>query len=406
MRILMLADLYPPFKGGLEAHVAMLSEKLARIGHEVTVFTIESGDVHGVREEHGVTVESHQGLFQRIPFIYGDAAKRYPPPVEDPVLMRKLEKTICRTRPDIVHAHGWILYSLLGLMTRWNVPLVTTLHDYGFVCPKRTLMTSSGVCTNVLTTDCVSCARSDYGLLKSIFSYFGVRSNRRKLSVVNKFIAVSSFVRDIYLRHLDVNRGNFVVIPNFYEADKEDAPSALSARGHTELPEDFVLFVGALAPYKGADLLIESFDGYGNTKLVLIGRSAPGFSYVSTDKIMIIENAADSLVREAYSKCRFTVVPSVFPDPCPTVAFEAMSFGKAIVASAIGGLTEIVSHNETGVLVAPNDRHDLWKACEYLLERPTLAREMGAKGRSRLIEHFSTERVVPEIERVYRSLVA
>ncbi len=72
---------------------------------------------------------------------------------------------------------------------------------------------------------------------------------------------------------------------------------------------------------KGVNILINAFNSINPaTNLVIIGAHDANYSYKSTKKITVIENASNSLVNEAYSKCKFVVIPSIFPDPFPTVA--------------------------------------------------------------------------------------
>ena len=268
-------------------------------------------------------------------------------------------------------------------------------------------MTRSRICDEVLESKCIGCGKRTYGLIKSLFSFHGVKSNRNKLRVVDKFIAVSSFVKKVHMTYLALDSRHIVVIPNFYEVRKEEilAEQNSKMKKGEIFPEDFILFVGILAPYKGVNTLIEScHDMNRRTKLVLIGVKDKNHSYGTTDNTIVIENASDNLVREAYSKCRFSIIPSIWPDPCPTVAFEAMAFKRPTIASAVGGLSEIVKHNETGLVVPPNNPSELAKAIGYLLERPALVQEMGMKGYNRLIEHFSVDKVTSRIETVYEEV--
>ena len=99
------------------------------------------------------------------------------------------------------------------------------------------------------------------------------------------------------------------------------------------------------------------------------------------------------------------VVPSVWPEPCPTVALEAMGWARPLVASRTGGLPDLVADGETGLLVPPGDPEALAGALRQLLEddgrRDAMARAAGVRARS-----FSTGAVVPRIEAVYHEVAA
>ena len=94
-------------------------------------------------------------------------------------------------------------------------------------------------------------------------------------------------------------------------------------------------------------------------------------------------------VREMMSACDIVVVPSSRGEGFGLAAVEAMALARPVVASAQGGLPEIVVPGETGLLVPPNDPKALADAVSDLLGKPDLAREMGAKGRARVEQHFA-----------------
>ena len=402
MKVLMLADLYSPVTGGAERHIQSLSRELARRGHEIRVCTIGHPSLPRYEEEDGVKLYRLEGLFSKLPFLFKDQMKRRHPPTADWLVTKKLESILVDEKPDIVHAHGRILYSMLPLRKKIDTPLVLTLHGYWAICPTASLMSGDIICDSALTGSCVLCARQSYGLAKSLFVYLGTRINRTELKLVDKFIAVSSFVREIHARYLGLDGKDIVVIPNFYAAD------AIARTGnHGNLPQDFILFVGELIPTKGVNVLIEAYRKLDTrTKLVLIGSKHPGFHYDSTENIMVIENAPYDLVKEAYQNCRFAIFPSAWHEPCATVTFEAMSYRKAVITSNMGGFSDIVVDGETGILVPPNDSEALAGAIESLLQTPEVAEEMGRRGYERWKLNYSPEVVVPQIEQLYNSLTS
>jgi len=401
MKVLMLSDFYPPIIGGMEKHVSLLGRELARRGHEVIVCTTGRKDLPKIEYNSGVKVVRFEGLFQKIPFLHADSRRRYPAPIQDFIITEKLKTIIKEERPDVVHSHGWILYSFLPLKKQLGIPLIVTLHSYDFICSRKNLLIDRKICNRPFTIRCVVCGLESYGLTKSFFAYLGVKLNEKKLGLVDKYIAVSSFVKEAYCKHLGLGDKDIVVIPNFHEIEEQN-PEVLESQ---MLPDDFILFVGALTPSKGIDVLLKAYRRLKTeTRLVIIGIKGPRVYYERTKNVTIIENAPDNVVNEAYEKCRFTVVPSIFPDPCPTVALEAMSRRKAIIGSDIGGLRDIIKNGESGILVRPNDPRALAKSMTYLLENPSLCSEMGEKGYVRLTNLFSAVKVIPEIENLYESI--
>ena len=396
----MLVDLYPPVIGGVERHVESLSAELVRSGHQVTVVTLGSPD--SAEDESGVKVYRLGGIFQRIPFLYGGSKKKWHPPAPDWLLTRKLSLIIEQESPDIIHAHGWILYSVLPLKKRIGIPKVTTLHGYGYFCPRSTLMKQDSLCRGPSILNCLGCVQGSYGIIRALAAYCGVGVNRGRLKLVDKFIAFSSFVKAAHMRYLGLRDRDIVTIPNFYNPDVSVGEGTAES-----LPGDFILFVGALAPHKGVDALIEAYCQINTeTKLVVIGYRHQDYHYESTENILVLENAPHDVIMQAMAKCRFVVIPSQWPDPAPTVAYEAMSQRRAIIATNIGGLGDIVVDGETGILVPPGDLSRLGGAILRLLQSPETAQAIGERGYERFIDNYTAAVVIPRIINVYEGLLA
>jgi glycosyltransferase involved in cell wall biosynthesis len=401
MKILMLSDLYPPFLGGIETHTQSLSKGLSQRGHEVIVCTTGWRDLPRYEEENSVRIYRLEGLFQRIPFLFKDPARRWHPPALDWLISKRLAQIIERNRPDIIHAHGWIVYSVLPLKKDFKIPLVYTIHDYRLFCPKMLLVKGDAICDHPSIRTCIPCIHHDYGLLRALSAYCGVRVNRTKLRYVDTFIAVSAFVKEAYEEHLGMSDKEIVTIPNFCDPGVNSKQKKVK-----DFPDDFILFVGWLMPHKGVDVLIKAYQELNTkTKLLIIGIEHPDYCYQSTENIRLIKNAPHHEVMEAMSKCRFAIFPSICPDCSPIVAREAMSQRKTIIASNIGGLKETVVDGGTGILVPPNNVDKLADAISYLLEKPEVASIMGENGYRRFMENYTPSVVIPRIMDVYESLI-
>ncbi len=98
------------------------------------------------------------------------------------------------------------------------------------------------------------------------------------------------------------------------------------------------------------------------------------------------------------------MVPSLFPDPCPTVAIEAMASGVPVVASHVGGLPDLVLDGETGLLVPPGSAEALGSAIQRLVQDPVMARRMGAAGQQRA-SAFTASTVIARLEEIYAELL-
>src|SRR4051812_17748896 len=135
MRILMLAQFYPPIIGGEERHVRNLSAALVARGHEGAVATLwHEGMAEFEIDDGGVRIYRMRGTLQRVEGLFSETGRRHAPPFPDPELMWALRGVIKRERPEIVHAHNWMVHSFQPIK-RWSgASLVMTLHDYSLAC--------------------------------------------------------------------------------------------------------------------------------------------------------------------------------------------------------------------------------------------------------------------------------
>src|SRR5439155_2042591 len=173
-----------------------------------------------------------------------------------------------------------------------------------------------------------------------------------------------------------------------------------------QLPqEDFLLFAGDISRNKGVAVLLEAYAGMGSQiPLVLIGQPVMDFSVDLPPNILKLENWPHAVLMSAWSRCMLALVPSICPETGGIVAMEAMTFGKPVIASRIGGLPDVISNDETGLLVPPGDVYALRKAIQSLLDDPARREYMVAKARQRAIE-FQARAVIPRIEQVYQEVL-
>jgi glycosyltransferase involved in cell wall biosynthesis len=145
-----------------------------------------------------------------------------------------------------------------------------------------------------------------------------------------------------------------------------------------------VLYAGRLSPEKGVAVLVEATEGL---NLVVAG-DGPLRSLVPGALGLLPHAALDVL----YARAAVVVLPS-YSEGLPLAVVEAMAHGRPVVASAVGGIPDLVVDGETGFLVPPGDAVALRAAIEKLLADSALRKRMGAAGRERIIELCSLDRV-------------
>lgn len=110
-------------------------------------------------------------------------------------------------------------------------------------------------------------------------------------------------------------------------------------------------------------------------------------------------------VSPALARCRVGVVASIGSEAVSRAALEWMSAGRPVIATGVGGLPDLVAHEQTGLLVPPNDPEALAEAMARFLEEPGLAADMGAAGLRRFRERFGLARFGDETEKLYAEIL-
>jgi glycogen synthase len=405
VRILQLAQFYNPIIGGEEAHVGTLSRSLAGRGHQVSLITYATADDAGVTTESGVEIIRVRPLSSSIPFIYTDRSWPHAMPISDPVVARTIARYVRANRPDIAHSHNWITNSALRPLHKLGVPLVTTLHDYSQTCAtKRYRELGVGECTGPAVTKCLRCSMDKFGRLSGAATLAGnAWMSRRRCVRTMQFLSVSNAVAQrVSIESTNSFAASGVrstVIPNFI-------PDEMIVESILPPGQDApIVFVGDLTRDKGVDVLVDAYSKLAKPpEMILIGRITVETPNSVPPGIRVIGPLAHSKAMEYVERACMLVVPSTWQDPCPTVVLEGMALGRPVVASAAGGITDMVVHDETGLLVPPADAAALAGAITLLLEAPQRGAAMGAAGRDRA-RAFRVSSVVDRLETVYSDCV-
>jgi starch synthase len=240
-------------------------------------------------------------------------------------------------------------------------------------------------------------------------------------------IAVSEGMRrDILAAYPQVDPSRVHVVHNGIDTDayRPDASVEALERHGVPLDRPYVLFVGRITRQKGlAHLLAAARDFTEGTVLVLCASSPDtpemGEEIAQAVEVLRAERGADSViwieeqaslddVRQLLTHARVFACPSVY-EPLGIVNLEAMACEAPVVASAVGGIPEVVVDGVTGLLVAydPADpaalETGLADAINALVADPARAKAMGRAGRARAIADFSWDAIAQRTVAVYRT---
>ena len=396
----MLTREYPPdVYGGAGVHVEYLARELAKLA-TVEVRTFGHHDV----DAGTLVVRGH-----------GDGAVDDDPQAPYAPVIRALRVCLSigvePTDAAVVHSHTWYA-AFGGLLARMihGIPLVVTAHSIEPLRPWK---------------------REQLGRGADVSAW----AERTALEAADAVVAVSSEMRRDLLRHYAVRPERIHVIPNGVDVEtyRPTADRARLARFPIDPGRPYVLFVGRISRQKGILHLLRAIpDLAPGTQAVLCAATpdtpelarevedAVARLQAEREGVVFIPEMVDRATAVAlYSHAAVFCCPSVY-EPFGIINLEAMACEIPVVASAVGGIPEVVVDGETGRLVPvglvehdgvvePRDpagfARDLARAVNGLLSDPTLRRTMGVKGRERAEALISWAAVARRTHALYRDLL-
>jgi starch synthase len=312
---------------------------------------------------------------------------------------------------DVVHSHTWYA-NLAGHLAKllWSIPHVCTTHSLEPLRPWKAEQLGGGFALSMFC-------------------------ERTAVEAADAVIAVSEQMRrDVLTCYPAVDPARVVVIhngidPDEYRRDRET--NVLDARG-IDPSRPSVVFVGRITRQKGIVHLLEAAEQIDASAQLILIAGAPDTAEIGAEVRNLYEAAQarrgnivwieEMLPRhevvQILSHAAVLVCPSIY-EPFGLVNLEAMACETAVVASAVGGIPEIVVDGETGYLVpcgldvgTPDPVGSrrfaaaLAERVNALLDDPGRAAAFGLAGRQRVVDHFSWAAVAARTADVYRTLVA
>jgi glycosyltransferase involved in cell wall biosynthesis len=316
-----------------------------------------------------------------------------------------MRETITREQPDLIHVHNLhpeFSPSVIVASRQAGIPVVMTCHNYRLICPSGMHMREGKICELCLG------GREYWCMLKNckgkIFESIGYalrNALHRKLGLyrdhVSLFIAVSDFVR-LRLESGGIPLSRVVVVPNMMTLPKDRGDDCIG---------EYVAFVGRFSPQKGIPTLLAAAQLTG-LPLQLAGDIAamPDLVRLAPKGTHFAGVLKSAELSDFYRRARFIVVPSECLEPFGLVATEAMSYGRPVIASRIGGLQQIIEDGVTGLLFEPGNALELANMMRHLWNDPDRCKSMGQAGRERVRREFSedlyAERLIAAYERAIR----
>lgn len=393
MKILLLHD-KGTATGGAELQILSLRDDLRQRGHDARLLASTATPVPGSEfladySCFGTNHEKLQVLTQTV----------------NPSAYWTLRRVLHEFQPDVVHLRLflWQLSPLVLPLLR-DVPTLYQTSMYKAICPIGTKILPTGAaCVERAGRVCLQ-----HGCMtpQTWAVLMGQRALWQRWSgAIDQVVALSAEMRDKLVAE---GVGPVEVIHN--GVPERPARPPLSN-------PPVVAYAGRLVPEKGVDILLRAFaeakTKVPTAQLLIAGQgSEEAFLKhlaatlgIAAD-ITWLGHLPRAEMENHFDRAWVQVVPSFWAEPFGNVSTEAMMRGTAVLASDVGGQSDIVVDGKTGYLLAPGNEYALAERLIQLLRKPQQAEKLGQAGRARALSHFSEAKRTDQFLALYARLCA
>ncbi|MBA2376828.1 MAG: glycosyltransferase family 4 protein [Rubrobacter sp.] len=445
MRILFTVhQFFPEHFAGTEVLTLGLAKATKERGHEPFVLAAKRSMPFSEMSPYETEDYEYEGIpVRRVGRAKEGLARPYRFDYDNPRMAGMATEYARETSPDIVHAMHLqgLSAEVVPALKKLGLPVVYTATDFWSVCPVVDLMRHDGImCRGPDIHHCPRCIMSRFqdSKAKKIMeatpdfalqtasrlskTSFGnkvlpirqigeIESRpggiRERVNLADKIIAPTRLTRELLLEN-GVGEGKITL--SRYGIDTSNVADA--PRNTNVPPPLRVGYIGTLGHHKGADILVKAFRRLPKSldaTLAIHGNPETFPRYMEDLKRLI---AGDGRVRLAgtfppagigavLSNMDALVVPSRWYENTPLVVYSAFAAGTPVIATDLGGLSEVIGHDENGLLFPLEDDAELARQLRRLAEEPNLLQKLrGGIGHVKTIEENAAE-----LEELYESLV-
>lgn len=444
MNILLITNGYPPHRwAGTETYTAGIAEELHNRGHQVQVICAGEWE-KGAQYWNGFQDDASNGVqVRRINLNWSKAPDPFRYLYDNPEVEDFLADYLKEGETDVVHVTSCetLSASVLKVVNDAGLPLVLSLTDFWFLCPRVVLLRSDGTNCDGNTTpwECLECEMLNTKVYRWSRQILGKEGAARALTQVSKHPLLTrqrglrGYVGDMaarktYLRQAldlpdyritasqfvkDIHVSNGVTAPIEVRPYGHDLSWLVQYQGKTPAEVIRFGFIGQIISSKGVHILFEAARSLQSTlgdrfELLIYGNvdKDPEYGRQLKESAKKIKNVnfcgtydhKDSA--DVFAKMDILVVPSLWYD-FPLIIHEAFATKTSVIATNLGGMAEAITHEVNGLLFELGDADDLARQLERVVNEPGLLQNLQAG-----VQPVKTiDEEVDQLEIVYKELV-
>ena len=413
MKILFIANGYPPRRwAGTETYTAGLAKELQRRGHFVQVLCAGEWD-KGPAYLNGAEDDLHDGIqVRRLNLNWQKAPDVFRYLYDDPVVEQYLVNLLTLDRPDLVHVTSCetLSASVLRAAKRTGLPAVLSLTDFWFLCPRMTLLHGDGALCDGQTTpwQCLRCMlysgkayrwpkrllpdRLLGPILLEISRHSSLTRQRGLRGMAGDMANRKALLREM-LQWPEVRTTASAFVRDIFQANGVSSPIRVQPYGHDlawlhdypgNTPSSRIRFgyIGQIASLKGAHLLVEAVRHLealfpGRFTLSVYGNLQADEQYgerlralaAGSESVRFRGTYAHERTGEVFTNLDVLVVPSTWYD-FPLIIHEAFAAEVPVIATKLGGMAEVVTHEVNGLLFERGNVADLTRQLARMVAEP------------------------------------
>jgi glycogen(starch) synthase len=386
MKIGQLTWEFPPrVVGGIARHCEGLAKAFVHQGHEVHLFTLDFPGSPNYEEMDGIKVYRAATELGHPNFLTWVLLFNH-------FLEKKMAEVSQQIEFDVMHVHDWLAaFSGISFKHYMQKPMVLTVHS-----------TEVGRAQGLRSPDSFSIDGIEWWATYE----------------ADRVIVCSQSMKNEICGHFHLPWDKVDVIPNAIDPTQYQTSADTAhvrQRYGVGWGEKMILCVGRLVPQKGIEYFIRAIPTiarrYPEAKFIIVGEGwsrdfleAEAQSTGQRNKITFTGFISDKEVVNLMTSADVLVVPSIY-EPFGIVALEGMATSVPVVASQVGGLSEIIEHDRTGIFVYPRSPQSIAWGIDRVLSDPDHAEWLAENAKAKLRKAYSWEAVAMRTVEVYRKLV-
>ena len=320
----------------------------------------------------------------------------------------RLDKKIASIDPEIVHLNWIVGFMKPETVAEINCPIVWTLHD---MWPFTGGCHYSGDCKRY-EVSCGSCPVFSSNREHDLSRWVWNRKQKAWSDVSPTIVAPSEWLANCARSSALFEDTRVEVIPYGIDTETFRPVDNQTARAMFDLPSEknFIMFgSGYNTPRKGFSYFVDALEvladrGWDDTiELAIFGSMEPDDIPDLPFDTHVLGFLNDDQLRNAYSAVDMTVIPSV-EDNLPNIVMETLACGTPCVGFDVGGIPDMIDHQENGYLADPGDPHDLASGIEFVLDHPN--RSLGEHAREMVKTRFDKNHIIDRHISLYDEILA